>query len=120
MSSERAAEAAGPVPGTVASNPSITVNNGSVNIAVEGDTGDLWFYWEDSSGAFHQETVTPLPTCRNHAPARRRSCESGSTNMRAVGAGSGLEFYWATDGSSTWTAETGRVHESARARAACR
>lgn len=63
---------------------------------------------------------TPLPTCRNHAPAWRRSCESGSTNMRAVGAGSELEFYWATDGSSTWTAETGRMHESARARAARR
>jgi hypothetical protein len=57
MSSERAAEAAGPVPGTVASNASITVNNGSVNIAVEGESGDLWFFWEDSSGAFDQETV---------------------------------------------------------------
>jgi hypothetical protein len=44
-------------PDKTASNPSITVNNGSVNIAVEGETGDLWFYWEDSSGAFHQETV---------------------------------------------------------------
>jgi hypothetical protein len=41
----------------VSSNPSTTLNNGSVNIAVEGQTGDLWFYWEDSSGAFHQETV---------------------------------------------------------------
>jgi len=40
--------------------------------------------------------------------------------MRAVGPGSELEFYWATDGSSTWTAEKGRVHESARARAARR
>ena len=44
-------------PGKTASNPSITVNNGSVNIAVEGESGDLWFFWEDSSGAFHQETV---------------------------------------------------------------
>jgi hypothetical protein len=37
--------------------PSITMNDGSVNIAVEGYPGDLWFYWQDSSGAFHQETV---------------------------------------------------------------
>jgi hypothetical protein len=37
--------------------PSITMNDGSVNIAVEGYLGDLWFYWQDSSGAFHQETV---------------------------------------------------------------
>src|ERR1700691_1035153 len=44
-------------PDKTASNPSITVNNGSVNIAVEGESGDLWFYWEDSSGSFHQETV---------------------------------------------------------------
>ena len=38
-------------------NPSITMNDGSVNIAVEGEPGDLWFFWQDSSGAFHQETV---------------------------------------------------------------
>jgi hypothetical protein len=44
-------------PGKVASNPSITMNDGSVNIAVEGETGDLWFFWQDSSGTFHQETV---------------------------------------------------------------
>jgi hypothetical protein len=33
------------------------MNDGSVNIAVEGEPGDLWFFWQDSSGAFHQETV---------------------------------------------------------------
>jgi hypothetical protein len=37
--------------------PSITVNNGSVNIASEDIDGNLSFFWEDSSGAFHQETV---------------------------------------------------------------
>jgi hypothetical protein len=44
-------------PGKTAGNPSITMNDGSVNIAVEGEPGDLWFFWQDSSGAFHQETV---------------------------------------------------------------
>jgi hypothetical protein len=37
--------------------PSITMNDGSVNIAVEDGQGNLVFYWEDSSGAFHEETV---------------------------------------------------------------
>jgi hypothetical protein len=54
MSSERAPRLPGLCQETVASNASITVNNGSVNIAAEGDTGDLWFFWEDNSGAFHQ------------------------------------------------------------------
>ncbi len=37
--------------------PSVTVNHGSVNIAVEDGQGNLVFYWEDSSGAFQEETV---------------------------------------------------------------
>jgi hypothetical protein len=37
--------------------PSITMNDGSVNIAVEDGQGNLVFYWEDSSGTFHEETV---------------------------------------------------------------
>jgi hypothetical protein len=37
--------------------PSITINNGSVNIATEDIYGNLSFFWQDSSGAFHQETV---------------------------------------------------------------
>ncbi len=37
--------------------PSITMNDGSVNIAVEDGQGNLVFYWEDGSGAFHEETV---------------------------------------------------------------
>jgi hypothetical protein len=41
----------------VAGVPSITINDGSVNIAVEDGQGNLVFYWEDSSGAFHEETV---------------------------------------------------------------
>jgi len=41
----------------VAGVPSITTNDGSVNIAVEDGQGNLVFYWEDSSGAFHEETV---------------------------------------------------------------
>src|SRR5580704_2240833 len=37
--------------------PAITMNNGSENIAFEDINGNLDFYWEDSSGAFHGETV---------------------------------------------------------------
>jgi hypothetical protein len=42
---------------TVVGVPSITINNGSVNIATEDSSGNLSFFWEDGSGAFHQETV---------------------------------------------------------------
>jgi hypothetical protein len=42
---------------TVVGNPSVTINDGSVNIATEDVYGNLSFFWQDSSGAFHQETV---------------------------------------------------------------
>jgi len=45
-----------PQPG-VGDNPAITINRGSVNIADEDGSGNLDFYWQDSSGTFHQETV---------------------------------------------------------------
>jgi hypothetical protein len=41
----------------VVGDPSITMNNGSENIAFEDLNGNLDFAWEDSSGAFHLETV---------------------------------------------------------------
>jgi hypothetical protein len=42
---------------TAVGDPSVTVNNGSVNIAIEDVYGNLSFFWQDSSGVFHQETV---------------------------------------------------------------
>ena len=42
---------------TVVGDPSVTINDGSVNIATEDVYGNLSFFWQDSSGAFHQETV---------------------------------------------------------------
>jgi hypothetical protein len=39
--------------------PAATMNNGSLNIAVFASSGDLDFYWQDSSGAYHQELVSP-------------------------------------------------------------
>jgi hypothetical protein len=35
----------------------VTDNNGSENIAVFDATGNLVFYWRDSSGAFWKETI---------------------------------------------------------------
>lgn len=37
--------------------PSITMNGGLVNITDEDDSGNLNFYWQDSSGTFHSEVV---------------------------------------------------------------
>ena len=43
--------------GAVGSPASVTDNNGSENIAVFDATGNLVFYWRDSSGAFWKETI---------------------------------------------------------------
>jgi hypothetical protein len=40
-----------------ASAPGATVNNDSENIAVFAPSGDLDFYWEDSTGKYHAEEV---------------------------------------------------------------
>jgi hypothetical protein len=37
--------------------PAVTMNGGLVNIAVVAANGDLDFWWQDSSGTWHQETV---------------------------------------------------------------
>ncbi|HTS96985.1 MAG TPA: hypothetical protein VMI33_10215 [Streptosporangiaceae bacterium] len=44
---------------TASSPVALTVNNGSENIAAFGVSGQLFFYWMDSSGAWHQELVAP-------------------------------------------------------------
>ena len=43
--------------GASGSDATVTVNNGSENIAVFRAAGDLDFYWQDSSGAFQNEIV---------------------------------------------------------------
>jgi hypothetical protein len=42
---------------TGASVPAVTMNNGSENIAEVDTSGNLDFYWQDSSGHFHAEAV---------------------------------------------------------------
>jgi hypothetical protein len=44
------------------SGSSITENNGSDNIAIFAEGGDLLFLWDDSNGTYHQELVDPDPT----------------------------------------------------------
>ena len=39
--------------------PTVTMNNGSENIATFGANGNLYFYWQNSAGAFQQELVAP-------------------------------------------------------------
>lgn len=42
---------------TGASVPAVTMNKGSENIAEVDTSGNLDFYWQDSSGYFHAEAV---------------------------------------------------------------
>jgi len=39
------------------SNPAVTMNAGIENIAAVDDSGNLDFYWQDSSGQYIQEVV---------------------------------------------------------------
>jgi hypothetical protein len=39
------------------SDPTVTMNGGLVNVAVVAANGNLNFWWQDSSGTWHQETV---------------------------------------------------------------
>jgi hypothetical protein len=45
--------------GIADSTPTVTMNDGSENLATFGASGNLYFYWQDSSGAFQQELVAP-------------------------------------------------------------
>ena len=45
--------------GTAGSNATVTENNGSENIAVFAPNGDLDFYWENSTGNYQKELVSP-------------------------------------------------------------
>jgi hypothetical protein len=44
------------------SDPAITENDGSDNLAIFAAAGDLLFFWDDSSGTFHSEVVDSDPT----------------------------------------------------------
>jgi len=102
-----ALNAAGPLPAALATvfpSPSMTANNGSVNIAIQGPHNSLLFYWAtNGTTAWHTETVAGAGSTFN-SPAM--AVNGNTVNIAAQGPNDTLLFYWATTGTSTWHEET--------------
>jgi hypothetical protein len=75
-----------------------------VNIAAEGPSHSLDFYWAvNGSSTWTPEVVAGAGTTAS-APAI--TVNQGSVNIAALnGNGLGTEFYWAVNGSATWHPE---------------
>jgi len=96
--------AGGLTPALAASGPSMTVNNGSVNMAIQGPRESLRFYWAvNGTATWHPETVAG-PFSTYSAPSM--TVNGNSVNIAAEGPDHSLVFYWAVNGQSSWHAET--------------
>jgi len=91
-------------PALAAPGPSVTANNGSANIAVQGPHNSLRFYWAvNGTSTWHPDTVAGANTTYS-APAM--AVNGNSVNIVAMGPRHRLRFYWAVNGNSTWHTET--------------
>jgi hypothetical protein len=91
-------------PALAATGPSMTVNNGSVNIAVQGPDDSLLFYWAvTGSSTWHEETVAGADSA---ASPPSMTVNGNGVNISAVNTANQLLFYWATNGVAGWHAET--------------
>jgi hypothetical protein len=83
--------------------PSMTTNGNDVNIAAEGVSNSLDFYWEVSgSGAWSAERVAGSGTTSS-APSM--TTNGADVNIAAEGASNSLDFYWEVSGTGAWNAE---------------
>jgi hypothetical protein len=91
-------------PALAATGPSMTVNHGSVNIAVQGPHHSLRFYWAvNGTSTWHAETVAGAGSTWS-APSM--TVNGNSVNISTVGTASQLKFFWAVNGTATWHPET--------------
>jgi hypothetical protein len=75
-----------------------------VNIAVEGASHRLRFFWAvNGSSTWHPETVAGVNTTYS-APSMITN--GNSVNIAAVGASHRLRFFWAVNGTNSWHPET--------------
>jgi hypothetical protein len=81
----------------------MTTDGNDVNIAAEGASQKLDFYWAvNGTTTWHPEQVAGTGTTHS-APSM--TTDGNSVNITARGTGQSLWFYWAVNGSSTWHPE---------------
>jgi hypothetical protein len=91
-------------PALAASGPSMMVNAGAVNIAVQGPDDSLLFYWAvNGTPTWYTETVAGAGTTFS-APSM--DVDGNIVNIAVQGPDDSLLFYWAVNGTPTWHAET--------------
>jgi hypothetical protein len=92
------------VDGDVAfSAPSMILNSGGVDIAVQGQDNALGIYWQaEGSGNWDVGNVAAAGTTFS-APAM--VLNGDGVDMTAAGPGGSLYDYWALNGDATWSAE---------------
>ena len=96
--------AAGLVPAMASTPPSMTVNHGAVNIAIQGPNDSLRFFWAfNGTSNWHAETVAG-PGTTFSAPSM--TVNGNDVNIAAMGPNHRLKFYWAVNGTSNWHPET--------------
>jgi hypothetical protein len=84
--------------------PSITFNNGDVNIAREGSDTSLQFWWAvNGSSNWTEETVAGAGST---AASPSMTVDGDGVNISTVSTASQLLFYWATNGVAGWHPET--------------
>ena len=82
----------------------MTTNGNDVNIAAEGASQNLRFFWAvNGSSTWHPQTVAGVNTTYS-APSM--TTNGNDVNIAAVGAGNSLRFFWAVNGTNTWHPET--------------
>jgi hypothetical protein len=91
-------------PALAATGPSMTANNGSVNIAIQGPSTSLRFYWAvNGTTTWHPETVAGG---NSTAAAPSMTVNGNGVNIGTVGTSNHLKFFWAINGTATWHPET--------------
>jgi hypothetical protein len=79
----------------------MTTDGNSVNVAAEGASQRLDFYWTtNGTSTWHPEQIAGTTYS---APSMTN--DGNSVNITARGTGQSLWFYWAVNGSSTWHPE---------------
>lgn len=95
---------AGAAPAMASTAPSMTANGNDVNIAVEGASHSLLFFWAASgTSTWNKQTVAGKGTAFS-APSM--TLDVKDVDIAVEGPNNTLLYFWAVNGSSTWHKET--------------
>jgi len=96
------------LPGSTAFAPAIATDGNGVIIAAEAPDNSLWFYWVTNGSSHWQAEEVAGPGTTYSAPSMTTVNDGTHTSViiSAEGPGHTLKFYWAANGSPSWTPET--------------